>query len=129
MLIQFQFIRTMNCAAFLKLLIIKDMNNKLPRIVSLSIFSAIVAIFWIFFGVYRAITAKSIPKVSAQILEPITPSLDTTAIKNLGERVFIDQSQIPQTNLIDQSIINISTNEAQMTTQEIPSTNSGEASQ
>ena len=105
------------------------MNNKLPRIVSLSIFSAIVVIFWIFFGVYRAITAKPTPQVSAQILEPITPSLDTNAIKNLGGRVFIDQSQIPQTNLINQSKINISTNEAQMTTQEIPSTNSGEVNQ
>jgi len=72
------------------------MNNKLPGIVSLSIFSAIVVIFWIFFGVYRAITAKSTPQVSAQIIEPITPSLDTNAIKNLGERVFIDQNQIPK---------------------------------
>jgi hypothetical protein len=105
------------------------MNNKLPGIVSLSIFSAIVVIFWIFFGVYRAITAKPTPQVSAQIIEPITPTLDSNAIKNLGERVYIDQSQIPQTSLINQPEINISTSEAQITTQEVPATNSGEVNQ
>lgn len=70
-------------------------KEKTPNIVSLAILTLITSIIWIFFSLYRVFTDKSDIKVSQEILEPLSPSLNEEIISEIENRVFIEQNQIP----------------------------------
>lgn len=72
-------------------------KSKLPSFVSIVILTAITSIFWVIFGVYRIFSTKPSPKVSDEILEAVDPTLDRETIDKIRNRIFFEESQIPQT--------------------------------
>jgi len=66
---------------------------KAPRILTVAIFTTITIIFWVFFSVYRVLTTKPLVKVPPELLEPITPNLDTGALGKLEKRVFFEEGE------------------------------------
>jgi hypothetical protein len=109
------------------------MKNKLPNIVSLAILTAVVSVFWIFLNIYRIISSKPTPKISMEILEPLNPILESSAIAKLNQTLFFEEGEIPQTNLPNPQNIPVSIPEQETiqeaTAEAIPSTASGEANQ
>ncbi len=74
-------------------------KSKVPSFVSLIILTAITSVFWVIFGVYRIFTTKPSPKVSDEILETVNPELDRETIGKIRNRIFFEESQIPQTQI------------------------------
>ncbi len=65
-------------------------KNKLPITVRLMVLSVITAVIWIGYGVFRAATKKPAPSVDMSVLEPLSPTLDTKALGELGKRIYIE---------------------------------------
>lgn len=70
-------------------------NNKTPSYIKVGILTIITAFAWIFFGVYRTLTAKPAPNVPPQILEPFSPTLDTEKLGAIEAKVFFEEGQAP----------------------------------
>lgn len=66
---------------------------KAPRLVTVSIFTTITIIFWIFFSLYEVLTTTPKIEVDSALLEPITPSLDTDSLNKLETRVFFEEGE------------------------------------
>ncbi len=56
-------------------------NKKLPSIVVLMILTLITAIFWMMFSVYRSFTKPATVLVPEEVINQITPKLDTETIE------------------------------------------------
>ena len=63
---------------------------KAPRLVSMAVTTTITIIFWVFFTLYRILTAEPIPSVDPKLLEPIDATLDTNTLDGFKSRVFIE---------------------------------------
>ena len=72
-------------------------KTKLPSIVALAVLTAITTVFWVIFSVYRIFSTKPEVTVPTEILEPLTPSLDTEALDKIQDAVFLEEDQIPET--------------------------------
>lgn len=72
-------------------------KTNLPSLVTISILTAITIILWIFFSVYRVLTAKPAPSVAPGILEPVSPTLERGALDKIETSLFFEESQIPTT--------------------------------
>jgi hypothetical protein len=72
-------------------------NFKPPNFVTIAILTAITVAFWIFFGVFRIFTKTDEKTVPAEILAPLSPTLDKNVLDKLPARVYFDDSQIPET--------------------------------
>lgn len=70
-------------------------KEKTPTIISLAILTLITSFLWVFFSLYRVFIKKSDIKVSEEILEPLSPKLDSTIISEIEKRIFIEQNQVP----------------------------------
>jgi len=81
-------------------------KEKTPNIVSLAILTLITSVSWIFFSLYRVFTEKSDIKVSAEILEPLSPNLNEKVISEIENRVFIEQNQIPDNIITKEPVPN-----------------------
>ncbi len=92
-------------------------NNKLPGLISILVLTLITTIMWISLSIYRAFTTQPTPSVKKEISEPLTPTLDKSAIDSVEASLFLDSSQIPQ-NVVTQ----ISTN-AKVNPTAVPTTN------
>ena len=71
-------------------------GNKVPNIVFVAILTAMTAVFWAFFGVYRIFTNRPSPEVPRKVIEPLSPDLDRNTIDLIQKRVFFEDSQIPE---------------------------------
>lgn len=69
-------------------------KTKIPSLVTIAILTAITIVFWVFFSAYRAFTTKPSPSVSENILQPLTPTLDTDALSKIQGRTFLSEQQI-----------------------------------
>lgn len=58
------------------------------------------------FSLYRVFIEKSDIKVSAEILEPLSPNLNEKVISEIEKRVFIEQNQIPDNIIAKKPIPN-----------------------
>ena len=76
---------------------------KTPSPVIIGVITLITIVFWIVFGVLRIVITKESPDVQPEILEPITPTLDTDTINQLEGRVNLSESEIGQTVIEIQS--------------------------
>lgn len=77
-----------------------NQNKKLPNLVSILVLTLITVVMWIAFNVYRAIlttTGPSASSVSDEVSSPFTPSLDKDTIDEIESKIFLDESQIPNT--------------------------------
>jgi hypothetical protein len=72
-------------------------SPKSPRLVTIAIISTATIIFWIFFEVYRIFTTASPVNVPSELLQPINPVLDNSALQNIEGRVFFEEEEIPET--------------------------------
>ena len=69
-------------------------KSKAPRLVTVAICTTITIIFWIFVGLYTIFTSKSQIVVDPKILEPLIPTLDTTALSQLEDKVFFEENEV-----------------------------------
>lgn len=67
-----------------------------PRLVTVAIMTTITIIFWVFFGVYSVLTTKPPVDVPPEILEPISPELNTEALGKIEQRVFFEEGEIEE---------------------------------
>lgn len=67
---------------------------KAPRLVTVAIFTTITIVFWVFLSLYRVLTTASAPNIPDEILAPISPNLDTNALKSLPNRVFFEEGEV-----------------------------------
>lgn len=67
---------------------------KPPRLVVVATITTITIVFWVFYGLYNVITSTPNPTVANNILEPISPELDTNALDKLPDRVFFEEQEI-----------------------------------
>lgn len=72
-------------------------KQKTPSLVTIAILTLITVVFWIGFSVYRSLTIEPPEKVPAEILEPITATLDLETLGKLSARVFFEEYQLPET--------------------------------
>jgi hypothetical protein len=70
------------------------MKRKTPSAVVTAILTLTTIFAWVGFEVYRSFTTKSPPQVPAEIINPLDPTLDTQTLNSLGQRVFVENSQI-----------------------------------
>jgi hypothetical protein len=72
-------------------------KKKMPNLVALGILTLVTIILWIGFGTYRAITSEAPAKVTAEILEPLSPILDTETLGLISNRLFFQEQELPET--------------------------------
>ena len=71
-------------------------KNKLPSLVTIMILTQLTSILWICLNVYWAFTKKPELVVPESVSNPITVTLDQTAINKIESEIFFDSSQIPE---------------------------------
>lgn len=74
-------------------------SQKTPSFVVIGILTVITILFWIGFSVYRIFSKPESIETSKEILEPISPSLDTQTLDKVAQRIFFNEGEVPQ-NLI-----------------------------
>lgn len=62
-------------------------KNKLPKLVVLMVLTLITTLFWIMFSVYNSYRSEPNVSVTPQMLEPISPNLDSETIVKIKERL------------------------------------------
>lgn len=67
---------------------------KTPTAVTTAILTLITVFFWVAFEVYRAITARPAPVVPPEIILPLTPTLDQTALDKLQQRMHLTDEEV-----------------------------------
>lgn len=70
---------------------------KTPTAVITAVLTLITIIFWVGFELYRALTFKPAPPVPQTIINPLDPTLDTKALQSLQQRMFLNDSEIGNT--------------------------------
>lgn len=69
-------------------------KRKTPNLVTIAILTTITVVFWIFFSTYRVFTDKPSLDVPAEILEPVSPTLDTGLIDKIESRIFFKEGEV-----------------------------------
>ena len=72
-------------------------KTKLPNLISVLILTLITAVMWVSFNIYRAISNEATPSVPKEVSDPLTPTLDASTISEIETRIFLDETQIPNT--------------------------------
>ena len=67
---------------------------KAPRLVTVAIFTTITIIFWIFFSLYKILTSSPTVNIPEEILQPLTPTLDSQLLEGIPGRVFFEEGQV-----------------------------------
>ncbi len=70
-----------------------------PFFVRIVILSTVTAIVWVGSTIYKTVSKKEEPNIPVQILEPLTPTLDKKVLDELENRVFLEESTIPETRV------------------------------
>lgn len=71
-------------------------KEKLPSLISILILTLVTTIVWVSLNVYRSFSKEQDPSVPKEVSEPITPTLDQSTMNNIKNKIFLDDSQIPQ---------------------------------
>lgn len=73
------------------------MNQPTPkapfRVKFIIALTVLTTLFWVGFDVYRALTTKPVPVVPAEVLAPITPTLDENVLNSLPNKVYLENAQ------------------------------------
>jgi len=69
-------------------------KQKKPNLVILGILTLITILFWIGFSAYRSFTSEVPIKVPSEILESISPTLDTETLGKVGNRLFFLEQEL-----------------------------------
>ena len=68
-------------------------KRKTPNLVTIAILTTITVVFWVFFSVYRVFTDEPSYAVPAEILEPVSPTLDASLIDKIESRIFFSEGE------------------------------------
>ena len=69
-------------------------KRKPPNLVIIAILTTITVVFWVFFSIYRVFTDEPSYDVPAEILEPVSPTLDTSLIDKIESRIFFREGEV-----------------------------------
>ena len=69
---------------------------KAPRLVTIAIITTTTIIFWVFFDLYRVFTTTPPVNVPAELMVPITPTLDIHSLENIENRIYLSEEEIPE---------------------------------
>ena len=67
---------------------------KAPRLVTVTIFTTITIVFWVFFTLYNILTGDPTLEIDQALLEPINPTLDTKTLGQIENRTFFEESEV-----------------------------------
>lgn len=67
---------------------------KTPSLVTLAVLTTITVLFWVFFSVYRIFSSEPSPNIPAEILEPVSPTLDRSLIDKIEGRIFFREGEV-----------------------------------
>ncbi|MBI2103881.1 hypothetical protein HYT59_02660 [Candidatus Woesebacteria bacterium] len=73
---------------------------KTPKPVLIAILTVVTVFFWIVFGIIRIIAQPEKVDVDPKVLEPLTPTFDAEILSKLETRIFLSESEIPETIII-----------------------------
>src|SRR5258706_5954281 len=73
---------------------------KTPKAVTTAVLTLITIFFWAGFEIYRSLTIKPTPTVTEAIINPVDPHLDINTLSTLNQRLFLNDSEIGNTELI-----------------------------
>lgn len=76
-------------------------NPRAPRLVTVTIFTTITVVFWVFFTVYNILTSKPPIEVEPELLTPLDPTLNTEVLSTLSDTKFYEEGEVttgPYTN-------------------------------
>ncbi len=65
-------------------------KTKIPNIVAVMIFTVITISFWIVFSVVRIFRTEPTPPLPPEILNPLNPDYDKTAVDKIQERIYFE---------------------------------------
>ncbi|MFZ5932483.1 MAG: hypothetical protein ACOYT7_00115 [Patescibacteria group bacterium] len=74
-------------------------KSKVPSLVTIAILTTITVLFWVGFSVYRIFTDEPEPNVPGEILEPVSPTLDSETIDKIQGRIFFGEQEV-QTQIL-----------------------------
>ncbi|MCJ7805334.1 hypothetical protein MUP46_01690 [Patescibacteria group bacterium] len=74
-------------------------KSRVPSLVTIAVLTAITLVFWVFFTAYRAFTTKPSPSVPEDILQALTPTLDTDSLSKIQSRTFLSEGEIGGTKI------------------------------
>lgn len=69
-------------------------NPKAPKLVTVTIFTTITVVFWVFFTVYNILTSKPPVEIDPNLLIPLDPTLDTTTLSTLSDRKYYEEGEV-----------------------------------
>ena len=69
-------------------------EDKAPSFIKFGILTIITIVSWIFFNVYRILSAKPAPNVPDFVLSSFSPTLETEKITAIEERIFFEEGEV-----------------------------------
>ena len=76
-------------------------NKKAPNLVTIGILTVITVFFWIIFSVFRLLSTPIKVDVSAEVLAPLSPTLDSQVLEGINEKIFFSDSEIGETQITE----------------------------
>lgn len=78
-------------------------KTKLPSLIPILVLTLITVVMWVFFDIFRALKQTPELTVPTTISQPLTPTLDQNSINQIESRIFLNDSQIPDTIVVNAS--------------------------
>ena len=78
-------------------------NTKLPSLVSVLILTVLTSIVWVTLSIYWSIKKSPEPSVTKEVSDPLTPTLNTKVMGAIESKLFFNDNEIPQLNLVAKS--------------------------
>lgn len=75
-------------------------KTKIPSLIPILVLTLITVIMWVFFDIFRILKTTPELAVPTTISQPLTPSLDQDSINQIESRIFLNDSQIPNNNIV-----------------------------
>lgn len=74
-------------------------KKSLPKPITILVLTLMTAVVWVGLSIYRAVTIKPAPTVSEDILKPLNPTLNTSAIDQMESSIYFEDSEIPEISI------------------------------
>lgn len=72
-------------------------KTKIPSIVAVLILTVVTVSVWIVFSVVRIFQMAPTPSIPPEILNPLNPNYDKTAVDKIEKRIYFDKEQVFET--------------------------------
>lgn len=75
-------------------------KKKTPKLVGYAVLTTIVAVLWIIYSIYQSASKKIPLSIPEEVLSPISPSLDKSAVEKIQGRVFFEEGELVETQAV-----------------------------